>query len=218
MRKADILDPAQVFDLFFTSEVIDLLVRHTNAYAEVKDANSGDKAWELPGRIWKEVSAIELKQWIGMLIYMGVFSGCGIRDYWRKSTLWPVHPLCDYMSLTRFQQILHYFHISDPSVMHEDDENDGWTYKVDPLLEAVHQASSKYYTPQTNVSIDEATIRFCGRSRDTFKMPNKPIAEGYKAFCLADHGYLFDFAWHLGHNLHLELKILIISAVLPPQF
>ena len=82
LRKADILDPAQVFDLFFTSEVIDLLVRHTNAYAEVKDANSGDKAWELPGCIWKEVSAIELKQWIGMLIYMGVFSGCGIRDYW----------------------------------------------------------------------------------------------------------------------------------------
>jgi len=74
LQKANILDPAQVFDLFFTSEVIDLLVRHTNAYAEVKDANSGDKAWELPGCIWKEVSAIELKQWIGMLIYMGVFS------------------------------------------------------------------------------------------------------------------------------------------------
>ena len=77
--------------------------------------------------------------------------------------------------------------------MHEDDKNDGWTYKVDLLLEAVRQASSKYYTPQTNVSIDEAMIRFCGRSRDTFKMPNKPIGEGYKAFCLADRGYLFDF-------------------------
>src|SRR5436305_11236726 len=36
-------------------------------------------------------------------------------------------------------------------------------------------------------------IRFCGRSRDTFKMPDKPIGEGYKAFCLADRGYLFDF-------------------------
>ena len=77
--------------------------------------------------------------------------------------------------------------------MHEDDENDGWTYKVDPLLEAVRQASSKYYTPQTNVSIDEVMICFCGRSWDTFKMPNKPIGEGYKAFCLADCGYLFDF-------------------------
>ena len=64
---------------------------------------------------------------------------------------------------------------------------------MDSLLEVVHQVSSKYYTPQTNISIDEAMIHFCGCSRDTFKMPNKPIGEGYKAFCLANRGYLFDF-------------------------
>jgi len=61
LRKADILEPAQVFELFFTSEVMDLLVKHTNAYADVKDANSGDKAWELPGRVWRDVSKSELK-------------------------------------------------------------------------------------------------------------------------------------------------------------
>jgi len=44
-----------------------------------------------------------------------------------------------------------------------------------------------------NISIDEAMIHFYGRSRDTFKMPNKLIDEGYKVFCLADHGYVFDF-------------------------
>ena len=94
------------------------------------------------------------------------------------------------MSQTHFEQILHYFHISDPSIA---EENDAWTYKVELLLEAVHQASMKYYTPRTNVSIDEAMVRFCGHSRDTFKMPNKPIDEGYKAFCLVDCGYVFDF-------------------------
>ena len=80
------------------------------------------------------------------------------------------------------------------------------------------EASSKYYTPRTEVSIDEAMIRFHGRSRDTFKMPNKPIDEGYKVFCLADRGYVLIFAWHHGWNLHLELRPLIISAELPPQF
>ena len=35
--------------------------------------------------------------------------------------------------------------------------------------------------------------RFCGCSRDTFKMLNKPIDEGYKAFCLVDYSYVFDF-------------------------
>ena len=86
------------------------------------------------------------------------------------------------MSQTQFEQILRYFHISDPSIVHENDEDDAWTYKVDPLLEAVCQASMKYYTPGTNVSINEAIIQFCRRSHDTFKMLNKPINESYKAF------------------------------------
>ena len=81
---------------------MDLLVQHTNNYAKYKDANSGDKAWEQLGRIWKKVSKGELKQWIGILIYMGIFSGCGTRDYWQKSTLWPIHPIYDYMSLIHF--------------------------------------------------------------------------------------------------------------------
>src|SRR5947209_15857541 len=124
---------------------------------------------------------------------MGVFSSATTRDYWRKSTLWPEHPIHEYMSQTRFEQILRSFHVSDPSLGQGNDEDNAWTYKVDPLLEAVRQASMKYYTPGTNVSIDEAMIRFYGRSQDTFKMPNKPINEGYKAFCLVDHGYVFDF-------------------------
>ena len=61
LRKADILEPAQVFELFFISEVMDLLVKHTNAYADVKDANSGDKAWEVPGYIWKNILKSKLK-------------------------------------------------------------------------------------------------------------------------------------------------------------
>ena len=69
LRKADFLDPVQDFELFFTSEILDLMTEHTNAYAESKDANSGDAAWKLPGRIWRDISKLELKQWIGILIY-----------------------------------------------------------------------------------------------------------------------------------------------------
>ena len=123
LQKVDILEPAQVFELFFTSEIMDILVKHTNTYADIKNTNSGDKAWKLPGRIWKNVSKSELKRWIGILIYMGVFGSCATRDYWRKSTLYPTHPISEYMSQTRFEQILHYFHISDPSVVPENNRN-----------------------------------------------------------------------------------------------
>jgi hypothetical protein len=32
-----------------------------------------------------------------------------------------------------------------------------------------------------------------GRSPDTYKMPSKPIKQGFKFHCLADHGYIWDF-------------------------
>ena len=81
---------------------MDILVKYTNTYVDIKNANSGDKAWKLPGRIWKNVSKSELKRWIGILIYMGVFGSCATRDYWHKSTLYPTHPISEYMSQTRF--------------------------------------------------------------------------------------------------------------------
>ena len=89
--------------------------------------------------------------------------------------------------------MLGYFHISDPSIPNE--MIHGHTRWI--LLEEVRQASSKYYTPQTNISIDEAMVRFCGRSHDIFKVLNKPIDEGYKAFCLADYSCVFDFRFTL---------------------
>jgi len=39
-------------------------------------------------------------------------------------------------------------------------------------------------------------VRFCGRSRHTLKIRNKPIKEGYKIFALCDHGYTYGFLWY----------------------
>ena len=38
-------------------------------------------------------------------------------------------------------------------------------------------------------------VRFYGRSPDTYKMPNKPIKQGYKIYALADAGYIWWFIW-----------------------
>lgn len=48
--------------------------------------------------------------------------------------------------------------------------------------------------------MDEAMIKFTGRSIHITKMPNKSIAEGYKFFALADKGYVWDF--HPSSNVH----------------
>jgi hypothetical protein len=47
--------------------------------------------------------------------------------------------------------------------------------------------------PGTNVAIDKIMARFYGWSSDTYKMPNKPIKQGYKIFALVDKGYIWHF-------------------------
>ncbi len=36
-------------------------------------------------------------------------------------------------------------------------------------------------------------VRFYGRSGNTYKMPYKPIKQGYKIFALAENGYVWHF-------------------------
>jgi len=43
------------------------------------------------------------------------------------------------------------------------------------------------------LSLDEAMIRFTGRSIHITKMPNKLISQGYKFFCMAEKGYVWKF-------------------------
>jgi len=98
------------------------------------------------------------------------------------------------MSQTRLEEIKRYFHVSPldlPKVLPCGRQL--WHGKVDLLLTQLREASKKYRTPQSNITIDEAMIRFMGRSVDICKMPSKPIEIGYKFHCLADHGYVWDF-------------------------
>ena len=49
-------------------------------------------------------------------------------------------------------------------------------------------------------------IRGFGRSQHTFKMPNKPIKQGYKLFAIADQGYILYWIWASRHKSLVEVK------------
>jgi len=56
------LSPVQLFKLMFPSAIIDIIVKHTNQYADtVKSAKD-----------WKPITRDELYAYIGMLMYLGV--------------------------------------------------------------------------------------------------------------------------------------------------
>lgn len=81
----------------------------------------------------------------------------------------------------RFQQIRHYLHIT-PS----DLEHSSWYGKIKPAFNQLRLTSQTYHISCSNVTIDEAMLRFTGHCIHITKMSNKPVEQGNKIFTLAD--------------------------------
>ena len=172
----------RVFELFWDSEVIDVLVKGTNGYAREKCAGT-----HFGRRPWRKVTEEEIRVFLALLIYMGTKRDCGSTRFWKgQGESWIFRA----MSLERFSQIKRYLHISDPKLQLTRSE---WFEKLEPLNTMVQSRSQKFYLGASNVTVDEMMIRFGGRSHHTYRMPSKPITEGYKVFALCDKGYTYSW-------------------------
>ncbi|GJJ71558.1 V-type H+-transporting ATPase 16kDa proteolipid subunit [Entomortierella parvispora] len=175
--------PIALFRFFFTDFMLDTIVRNTNLYAENKRTEAG-----ATGRAWKSMTRNELVTWIAITIYIGLHKMPSLVQLWNTERVAPTHYISMYMNQVRYEQIKRYFHVCAPDAV-----VDEYCDKVEPLLSHIRDTSKRYYTPASNVSIDEMMIRFSGRSAHTVRMKNKPIAEGVKIFSLCDAGYTYTF-------------------------
>ncbi|EED13729.1 hypothetical protein TSTA_099790 [Talaromyces stipitatus ATCC 10500] len=145
----------------------------------------------------------ELKVFVDAQIYMGITKEPELKDYWDdgldNNTVHANHPSSAYITQYRYEQLKRYFHIFLPPEV-----PGGFTttrYPPEPILEQGLRMSEEQlsgnlknlYIPLADISIDEAMVRSHGRSSHTFKLPNKPISQGFKLFVLADHGYVYYF-------------------------
>ena len=78
----------------------------------------------------------------------------------------------------------------------DSEESKVWYEKVKPLVDHMSDKSQELvYVLGTFLAVDEMMIRFMGRSRETHRMKNKPIKEGFKFFVLAiTTGFVLNFS------------------------
>ncbi|KZL87254.1 tubulin beta [Colletotrichum incanum] len=58
-------------------------------------------------------------------------------------------------------------------------------------------SSTRWDTTGSDLTVDEAMVRFEGRSLETTTIPTKPIPTGYKIWILAQSGYCIRWLWHV---------------------
>ena len=189
-------DALEIFRLFFTDELMELLVHCTNANAKKARFDPQKTPHQKTARIqlWKDVSRLEMYGYFGVLIYMGIHKEPAIEDYWKKGDKYsPTHPIAQYISRDRFQAIDQWLYCEDPS------QSGTFTCpfeRIWTISEHLRKASRRYYTPGTHLTIDESIKRFTGRAKEIVNIPSKPTPEGFKMWVLSNEGYVLDWLFH----------------------
>jgi hypothetical protein len=156
--------PFDYFALFFTHDLFKTITTNTNRYAATQRIRAGEEGM----REWTDLLVDELYVFIGAIIYMGIHEEPDTSMYWNTDfNKGPLHALPSHMSLRRYQQIKRYCHISchqsDQSAGYHLPSNKRWWYKLEPLASALQSSFQHYYSPSSEVSIDELMVRCFGR-------------------------------------------------------
>ena len=183
---------------FFSNELISLIVTETNRYAKQclesrQDNDENELHWE--------TNEEEIKAYIGFTLLMGLNRVSDLYDYWSTNTVFHYFPIASRISRKRFLEVKRYLYFVDNTklIPHGKDGYDKLG-KIKPVIEAVREKSIKNFMPHRESSIDEAMIRFKGRSSLKQYLPMKPIRRGIKVWVRADshNGYISEFYIYKG--------------------
>ena len=177
-------DPLDVFLHLFPPHLIDMIVAETNRYATecLQLSYKGDG----PVPTWV-TNAEEIKAFLGFSILMGVNVLPDTYDYWSLQETFHYFPIASRISRKRFLEIRRFLHFVDNSTLTQRREPEyDRLGKIRPVINAVNAAFLTSYHPNCENSIDEAMIKFKGRSSLKQYLPLKPVKRGLKAWVRAD--------------------------------
>ncbi|CAK1585629.1 unnamed protein product [Parnassius mnemosyne] len=162
-------EPVDLFELFFSHEVIMHIVRHSVIYA-VQKGNPGFT-----------LSDNDIYCFIGILILTGYSPLPRRRMYWESNEDTHNILVAKSMRRNRFEEILRHFHVVDNINLCPNDK----MAKVRPLFDLLNKKFLQYAVIEKNISIDESMIPYYGRHGCKQHIRGKPIRFGFKTWIAA---------------------------------
>ncbi|CAG4947572.1 unnamed protein product [Parnassius apollo] len=185
------ITPLQLFRLFYTEDLLEIISFQTNLYAAQTSKN------------YKPTTPEEIDVFLALNLVVGIKKLPSYKDYWASAP--------DFMPLNRFGWLLNHIHLNDNSLIpSRENPNFDKLYKIRPLLNIIQRNFRANYKRSEKVAVDESMIKFKGRSSLKQYMPKKPIKRGYKVWMkCAEPGYCLDFQLYTSKQEHNVEKIWI---------
>lgn len=176
--------PCEFFSYFVTDTFLIEVTNQTNLYGKNSNANF-------------EIDMIELKKFIGILIFMSVYKYPNVRSYWGR---YGFDAIQSTMTVNRFEEIRKHIHFADSSKIPERGDPDyDMLYKIRPIINHFNDRFSSVPMIQ-RLCVDEQMCATKMKSTNIRQyMPNKPHKWGFKLFVLCDStGFSYAFEVYTG--------------------
>jgi len=220
--------PKDIFFSFITDEILQEIVTNTNEFVSFKKRTIDVKEKSRLNK-WRELTIDEFKVFLGILFYTDMLTFPNIVDHWSNKNF-KGSKAKEFLSLNRFENILYYLHASKYYDLEEiedeslesietffynkiDDETQekkllNSILKIEDIFKKIQVNWRNYYQLNREVSIDERTIGFKGRSNFVLYNPMKPVHYGFRSYVLADSksGYTWKMKIHANYDKKFRKK------------
>lgn len=200
-------DPTDMFLALFTPQLLDHVVVETNRYATL--CLSSTHEGEGPPPMW-ETDAEEIKAYLGFAILMGINKLPDLYDYWSTNEVFHYYPIASRIPRKRFLEISRFLHFANnDNIIARGEPGYDRLAKIRPVIEMVRESFLASYNPHRENSIDEAMIKFKGRSTLKQYLPKKPVKRGFKVWVRADswNGFICDMDVYTGKDDSSETNL-----------
>jgi hypothetical protein len=199
----DLKSPIDYFNLFLKDADFHSWAVETNNYARQVMQSRPNLPPNSRMRKWIDITANEMKQWLGLIIITGLVQKPSMEDYWSTDPVISTPIFSSTMPRDRFLNILTFFHLNDnTNYIPRGQDNFDPLFKVRPIYDVANQRFLSTYTPKQHISIDEGMVPWRGRLSFRQYIPNKPDKFGMKLYILCDssNGYISLFDCYTGRD------------------
>ena len=112
----------------------------------------------------KDITAQEIRQWLGLTFLTGLVTQNELKDYWSTNPLHstPIFPAI--MTRNRYYEIKRFIHFNDNSqAPSREDSNHDRLHNISPVLSHLDQNYADLFMPSVNLNVDESLFLFKGR-------------------------------------------------------